>query len=93
MKNKERSLKYHLISPEVHVGSPATLRAVVETPRGSRHKFALDPKIGALVLRQTLASGLSWPYDYGFVPQTSRTEAYSPEYYVNFSRHCFGADW
>ncbi|HEX3467138.1 MAG TPA: inorganic diphosphatase [Candidatus Elarobacter sp.] len=47
-----------------------TLRAVVETPRGSRHKFALDPELGAFVLKETLASGLSWPYDYGFIPKT-----------------------
>ena len=70
MKTKELSLKYHLLSPEVRKSSPPTLRAVVETPRGSRHKFALDPKIGAITLKQTLASGFSWPYDYGFIPST-----------------------
>jgi len=46
------------------------LRVVVETPRGSRHKFAWEPKLEAFVLKQTLSSGLSWPYDYGFIPQT-----------------------
>lgn len=46
------------------------LRAVVETPRGSRHKFAWEPDLEAFALKQTLSSGLSWPYDYGFVPQT-----------------------
>ncbi len=71
MKKTKRSLKYQFIDPKLTVdGADVTLRAVIETPRGSRHKFALDPEIGALVLKQTLASGLSWPYDYGFIPQT-----------------------
>ena len=64
------SLKYGAISPQLEKGEDFDLRVVVETPRGSRHKYALDPKIGAFVLKQTLASGLSWPYDYGFIPQT-----------------------
>jgi inorganic pyrophosphatase len=71
MKKKGRSLKYQLIDPKFEPDVPdVTLRAVIETPRGSRHKFALDTEIGALTLKQTLASGLSWPYDYGFIPRT-----------------------
>ena len=71
MKQKNTSLKYDHISPKLDVdGREASVRAVVETQRGSRHKYALDPKIGAFVLKQTLASGLVWPYEYGFIPQT-----------------------
>jgi inorganic pyrophosphatase len=71
MKKTKRSLKYQCIDPKVNAdGDGVTLRAVVETPRGSRHKFALDVEIGALTLKQTLASGLAWPYDYGFIPST-----------------------
>jgi inorganic pyrophosphatase len=71
VKNKDRSLKYQLINPKLKADeAQVALRAVVETPRGSRHKFALDPDIGAFVLKQTLASGLTWPYDYGFIPCT-----------------------
>jgi inorganic pyrophosphatase len=71
MKLKYASLKYDRISPKLDGGGrETTVRAVVETPRGSRHKFALDPNIGAFVLKQTLASGLAWPYEYGFIPQT-----------------------
>ena len=44
--------------------------AVIETPRGSRYKYAFDPKVRGLELKFMLARGLSWPYDYGFVPQT-----------------------
>ena len=44
--------------------------AVIETPKLTRHKYAFEPKFGAMLLKQTLAEGLTWPYDYGFVPQT-----------------------
>lgn len=46
------------------------LTVVVETPRGSRYKYAFDPATRALRVHFMLARGLSWPYDYGFVPQT-----------------------
>lgn len=46
------------------------VHAVIETPASIRHKYAFEPKYGIMVLRQTLAEGLAWPYDYGFVPQT-----------------------
>jgi len=44
--------------------------AVIETPAGIRHKFAFDAKYGIMRLKMTLAEGLMWPYDYGFIPQT-----------------------
>lgn len=44
--------------------------AVIETPAGIRHKFAFEPKYGIMRLMMTLAEGLMWPYDYGFIPQT-----------------------
>ncbi|MGA8575409.1 MAG: inorganic diphosphatase [Candidatus Cybelea sp.] len=44
--------------------------AVIETPAGIRHKFAFEAKYGIMRLKMTLAEGLMWPYDYGFIPQT-----------------------
>lgn len=46
------------------------VHAVIETPALTRHKYAFVPKYGIFMLKQTLAEGLTWPYDYGFVPQT-----------------------
>jgi inorganic pyrophosphatase len=43
---------------------------VVETPAGIRHKYAFDPQSGMFQLRTTIPEGLTWPYDYGFVPRT-----------------------
>jgi len=46
------------------------LTVVVETPRGSRNKYAYDPATGCLRLGSVLAEGLTFPYDFGFFPST-----------------------
>src|SRR5436190_4303514 len=43
---------------------------VVETPRGQRNKFKFEPKSGRFQLGKVLPAGLSFPYDFGFVPET-----------------------
>lgn len=44
--------------------------AVVETPRGSRAKLEFKPQLKAFTLSKPLLAGLSYPYDWGFVPST-----------------------
>ena len=46
------------------------LRVVIETPKGSRNKFAFDPKEGVFELKKVLPAGMTFPYDFGFVPST-----------------------
>jgi len=46
------------------------LHVVVETPRGSRAKFAYDPKLESFALSKSLLTGLTYPHDWGFVPST-----------------------
>ena len=43
---------------------------VVETPRGSRNKYAFDHDRHILLLRKILPAGLVFPFDFGFVPST-----------------------
>ncbi len=46
------------------------IHVVVETPRGSRAKFAYDPKLKSFALSKSLLTGLTYPHDWGFVPST-----------------------
>jgi inorganic pyrophosphatase len=46
------------------------IHAVVETPRGSRCKLDFDPKLRAFTLAKPLMVGLTYPYDWGFIPST-----------------------
>ncbi len=51
-------------------GAKGLVHAVIETPAQTRHKYAFVPQYGIMMLKMTLAEGLAWPYDYGFVPET-----------------------
>jgi len=46
------------------------LRVVIETPKGSRNKFAFNPDDHIFELKKVLPSGMTFPYDFGFVPST-----------------------
>lgn len=46
------------------------LRVVIETPKASRNKFSFNPKDRVFELKKVLPSGMSFPYDFGFVPST-----------------------
>lgn len=47
-----------------------TCRVVIETPKGRRNKFDYDPRLEAFTLGGLLGEGLSFPFDFGFVPST-----------------------
>src|SRR5712664_511979 len=44
--------------------------AVVETPRGSSCKLDFDPALRVFTLAKPLLVGLTYPYDWGFIPST-----------------------
>jgi inorganic pyrophosphatase len=49
-------------------------RAVIETPKGRRNKFDYDPEIEAFTLGGLLPEGLSFPFDFGFVPSSTAAD-------------------
>jgi inorganic pyrophosphatase len=44
--------------------------AVIETPRGSTCKLDFDDHLRAFTLAKPLMAGLTYPYDWGFIPST-----------------------
>jgi inorganic pyrophosphatase len=51
-------------------GKDDSIRVVIETPKGSRNKYALDSEDKVFVLKKVLPVGMEFPYDFGFVPST-----------------------
>jgi inorganic pyrophosphatase len=54
----------------VHDRETGDLTVVVETPKASRNKYKYDAECRALRLSAVLGEGLSFPYDFGFIPST-----------------------
>jgi inorganic pyrophosphatase len=46
------------------------IRVVIETPEGSRNKYAFNPTEKVFELKKVLPAGMDFPYDFGFVPST-----------------------
>jgi inorganic pyrophosphatase len=51
-------------------GPDGAVRCIVEAPRGARAKFKYDPEAKLFALSKALVAGLSYPYDWGFIPST-----------------------
>ena len=46
------------------------IQVVIETPKGSRNKYAFDSEEKVFRLKTVLPAGMAFPYDFGFVPRT-----------------------
>lgn len=46
------------------------LQVIIETPKGSRNKYAFDPDQKIFTVKAVLPAGMSFPYDFGFLPRT-----------------------
>lgn len=51
-------------------GEDGCVNVVVEAPRGSRLKFEFDPKAATFTVGRPLPLGMSYPFDWGFIPST-----------------------
>src|SRR5581483_8426920 len=50
------------------------VNVIIETPRGTRNKFAYDEKLGIMRLKKVLPAGMTFPYDFGFIPSTKAAD-------------------
>jgi inorganic pyrophosphatase len=46
------------------------IQVIIETPRGSRNKFAYDVDQNIFIVKKVLPAGMTFPYDFGFLPRT-----------------------
>ena len=46
------------------------MNVIIEIPKGSQNKYELDKETGVIALDRVLYSAQTYPFDYGFVPQT-----------------------
>ncbi len=70
-KRAVNATNYEAIPPRIKNGSrEPRLNAVIETPKNSRHKYALNNQYGIIAFHEVMPDSMQWPYDYGFIPQT-----------------------
>jgi inorganic pyrophosphatase len=50
------------------------LLAVIETPKGSRSKYAFNQRLQVFELKTVLPRGMLFPYDFGFIPSTKGSD-------------------
>lgn len=46
------------------------IQVIIETPKGSRNKYAFDEEQRVFALKKVLPAGMTFPYDFGFIPST-----------------------
>jgi inorganic pyrophosphatase len=60
--------------PDVNAFQPfdseGNLTVIIETPKGSRNKYAYDEQHHIFQLKKVLPEGMVFPHDFGFVPST-----------------------
>jgi len=55
---------------EIESGSKQAMNVIIEINKGSNNKYEIDKKTGLIALDRALHTAQSYPYDYGFVPQS-----------------------
>ena len=46
------------------------VQVIIETPKGSRNKYAWDAEQQVFALKKVLPEGMVFPHDFGFIPST-----------------------
>lgn len=46
------------------------INVIIETPQGSSHKYTYEPETDVFVLKKSMPMGATFPFDFGFIPNT-----------------------
>jgi inorganic pyrophosphatase len=46
------------------------ITVIIETPKGSGHKYDYEPELKCFKLKKVLPVGMVFPFDFGFIPDT-----------------------
>jgi inorganic pyrophosphatase len=66
---QKRATNLLLLAPRDE-DDPHIIQVIIETPKGSRNKYAFDPDHNLFELKKVLPAGMAFPYDFGFIPST-----------------------
>ena len=56
---------------DISSGTKDAMNVIVEINKGSHNKYEIDKQTGIIALDRVAHTGQDFPFDYGFVPQTS----------------------
>ena len=70
MAKKKSSLANPMLLPPLDADDDGIIQVIIETPKGSRNKYAFDAKQKVFELTKVLPAGMAFPYDFGFIPLT-----------------------
>jgi inorganic pyrophosphatase len=59
-----------MILPDAFTDNEKLINVVIETPKGSHNKYTYDREKDFFKLTKTLPLGTTFPFDFGFVPNT-----------------------
>jgi inorganic pyrophosphatase len=57
--------------PAPFIDGSDDVNAIIETPKGSRNKYAYDKETEMFALKKALPAGMVFPFDFGFIPSTT----------------------
>ncbi|HZX58872.1 MAG TPA: inorganic diphosphatase [Mucilaginibacter sp.] len=78
-------MKYNRIPPL----EKKSVNVVIETPRDSQNKFTYDPELRVFKLKKTLPMGTTFPFDFGFIPNTIGEDGDPLDVLVIMDQHAF----
>jgi inorganic pyrophosphatase len=68
--SKKKGLADPSLLKPINKNDDKIIRVIIETPKGSRNKYAFDKHARVFELKKVLPAGMNFPYDFGFLPST-----------------------